>query len=159
MSRDAEHMLVLDSSALFAMDQLPEEESCCPPGVVRELTKYKDPRLELWGDMLRVSDCTQASIDRVMEFARKTGDSGRLSPVDVTVLALALDVNGTVLSDDYSIQNTARVMGIPCRGVGQTGIKKVEKWNYQCTGCKKWYKEKQDDCPICGSPMRAHRKR
>ena len=63
------------------------------------------------------------------------------------------------LTDDYSIQNTARIMGIPCRGVGQAGIKKVEKWNYQCTGCHKWFKERQDECPVCGSPMRAHRKR
>ena len=50
-------------------------------------------------------------------------------------------------------------MGIPYRAVGQAGIKKVEKWNYQCIGCGKWYKEKMDDCPICGSAMRAHRKR
>jgi len=152
-------MLVLDSSALFAMEQLPEEESCCPPGVIDELTKYKDHRLDLWGDMLRVSDCSPEALAKVEEAARRTGDAGRLSPVDFTVLALAIDVNGTILSDDYSIQNTARVLGIPCRGVGQTGIRKVEKWNYQCTGCRKWYKEKMDECPVCGSPMRAHRKR
>lgn len=152
-------MLVLDSSALFSMDQLPEEESVCPPGVIKELTKYKDPRLELWGDMLRVSDCTEASMKKVEEAAKKSGDNGRLSPVDMTVLALAVDVGGTVLTDDYSIQNTARIMGIPYRAVGQTGIKKVEKWNYQCIGCKKWYKEKMPDCPICGSTMRACRKR
>lgn len=152
-------MLVLDSSALFSMEQLPDEEFCCPPGVIRELEKYKDRRIGLWGDLLRVSDCTEASLKKVEETARKSGDLGRLSPVDMTVLALALDVGGTVLTDDYSIQNTARIMGIPCRGVGQNGITKVEKWNYQCIGCGKWYKEKRDDCPICGSPMRAHRKR
>ena len=93
------------------------------------------------------------------EAARKSGDIGRLSPVDITVLALALDVNGTVMTDDYSIQNTARIMGIPYRAVGQTGITKVEKWNYQCIGCGKWYKEKMPDCPICGSQLRGHRKR
>ena len=111
-------MLVLDSSALFSMEQLPEEESCCPPGVIRELTKYKDHRLDLWGDLLRVSDCTGESMDKVTEAAKKSGDLGRLSPVDMTVLALAIDVNGTVLTDDYSIQNVARIMGIPCRAVG-----------------------------------------
>jgi len=152
-------MLVLDSSALFSMEQLPEEESVCPPGVVDELTKYKDNRLSLWGDLLRVSDCTQASVKKVTEVARKSGDLGRLSPVDITVLALGVDTGGTVLSDDYSIQNVARLMGMPCRSIGTEGIKKVEKWNYQCIGCKKWYKEKMPDCPICGSQMRACRKR
>ena len=63
-------MLVLDSSALFSMEQLPEEESVCPPGVVRELAKYKDHRLDLWGDLLRVSDCTEASVKKVEEAAR-----------------------------------------------------------------------------------------
>jgi UPF0271 protein len=77
----------------------------------------------------------------------------------MTVIALALDVKGTVLSDDFSILNLCTVMGIPSRSVGTEGIKKVEKWNYQCIGCRKWFKEKQDECPICGSPMRAHRKR
>lgn len=152
-------MLVLDSSALFSMENLPDEESCCPPGVIEELTKYKDRRLDLWGDLLRVSDCTKESIRKVEEAAGISGDLGRLSPVDITVLALALDVGGTVMTDDYSIQNTARIMGIPYRAVGQVGITKVEKWNYQCIGCRKWYKEKMGECPVCGSPMKAHRKR
>jgi UPF0271 protein len=152
-------MLVLDSSALFAMAQLPDGECCCPSGVVKELRKYKDSRLDYWEGLLRVMDPTDAALEKVKEAATKTGDIGRLSPVDITVLALAVDVGGEVLSDDYSIQNTARAMGIPCRGVGQAGITRKEKWNYQCTGCGKWYKEKLDECPICGSPLRAHRKR
>lgn len=150
--------LVLDSSALFSMENLPEDH-VCPSGVVSELRKYKDSRLDIWGDMLRVSDCTESSLEAVRETARRTGDLGRLSPVDMTVIALALDVKGTVLSDDFSILNLCTVMGIPNRSVGTGGIKKVEKWNYQCIGCMKWFKEKQDECPICGSPMRAHRKR
>ncbi|MBR7124591.1 MAG: nucleic acid-binding protein [Candidatus Methanomethylophilaceae archaeon] len=151
--------LVLDSSALFSMENLPEEDSVCPPGVVRELTKYKDPRLELWGDMLRTSDCSSEAMKKVEEAARKTGDLGRLSPVDMSVIALALDVDGTVLSDDFSILNVCTVMGIPNRSVGTKGIKKVEKWNYQCIGCKKWYKERSNECPICGSPMKSFRKK
>ena len=77
----------------------------------------------------------------------------------MTVIALALDVNGTVMSDDFSILNLCTVMGIENVPVGTQGIKRVEKWNYRCIGCGKWFKEKADECPICGSPMRAHRKR
>lgn len=152
-------MIIIDSSALFSMDNLPEGEIACPPGVIDELRKYKDPRLNVWGDMLRTSDCTQASIDKVNEVARKSGDAGRLSPVDITVIALALDLNGEIYSDDFSIQNVCSIMKIPYRSVGTNGIKKIEKWNYQCIGCKKWYKEKQDECPICGSKMKAFRKK
>jgi len=141
------------------MEQLPDEESVCPPGVIKELARYKDRRLDLWGDLLKVCDCTAASVQKVTEVARKSGDLGRLSPVDITVIALALDVNGKILSDDYSIQNIARIMDIPYSAIGQRGITKIEKWNYHCTGCGKWFKEKNDVCPICGSPMRGCRRK
>ena len=152
-------VIILDSSALFSMENLPEGDCVCPPGVIDELRKYKDRRLDLWGDMLRVSDCSPESMERVKEEARKSGDLGRLSPVDLTVIALGLDLNGVVYSDDYSIENVCTRLGIQYRPVGTGGIRKVEKWNYQCIGCKKWYKEKMDECPICGSPMKAHRKK
>ena len=152
-------VIVLDSSALFSMEDLPDGDCVCPPGVIDELRKYKDRRLDLWGDMLRVSDCSSESMEKVKEEARKSGDLGRLSPVDLTVIALGLDLSGIVYSDDYSIENVCTRLGIRYRPVGTGGIKKVEKWNYQCIGCKKWYKEKMDECPICGSPMKAHRKK
>ena len=152
-------VIVLDSSALFSMEDLPDGDCVCPPGVVDELRKYKDRRLDLWGDMLRVSDCSPESMEKVKEEAKKSGALGRLSPVDLTVIALGLDLDGIVYSDDYSIENVCTRLGIRYRPVGTGGIKKVEKWNYQCIGCKKWYKEKMDECPICGSPMKAHRKK
>ena len=152
-------ILILDSSAIFSMENLPEGDCICPPGVIEELTKYKDQRLKLWGDMLRVSDCSTSSITRVEEEAKRSGDLGRLSPVDITVIALGLELNGTVWSDDFSIQNVCARLGIQYRAVGTNGIKRIEKWNYQCIGCKRWYKEKADECPICGSPMKSHRKR
>ena len=152
-------MLILDTSAFFTMDWIPEEDFLCPPGVVDELKRYDDPRLALWDDRLKISDFTDESLNKVREEARKTGDLGRLSDVDLSVLALALDMNGTILSDDYSIQNVAKSMGIPYRSVGTTGIGKKFKWNYRCIGCGKWYKERLDDCPICGSGMKAHRKK
>ena len=152
-------MIVLDSSALFAMQDLPQGECVCPPGVIDELRKYKDSRLDLWGDLLGVSDCTPASLEKVKEEARRSGDLGRLSPVDMTVIALGLDMNAEVWSDDFSIENVCARLSIPYRAVGTGGIKKVERWNYQCIGCKRWFKEKADECPVCGSPMKAHRKR
>ncbi len=151
--------MVLDSSAFFSMESLPDEEHACPPGVIRELENHGDPRLALWGDMVRVSDCTGESMERVRDAAGRSGDLGRLSPVDLSVLALALDLDATIWSDDYSIQNVARIMGIGFRPVGMKGIQKVVRWNYQCIGCGKWYKERMPDCPICGSGMRACRRK
>jgi len=141
------------------MEDLPQEDLAVPDGVVDELRKYKDPRLDRWGDLLRVSECTNGSLNKVREAARKSGDAGRLSDVDVSVIALAIDLDGIVLTDDFSIQNVCGIMGIGYRSVGTGGIKRIERWNYRCTGCGKWYKEKENDCPICGASLRAHRKR
>ena len=149
---------VLDSSALFSMEDLPDDH-VCTQGVVDELLKYKDPRVDRWGDLLRVSGCTERSVAKVKDAAKKSGDAGRLSDVDVSVIALAIDINGIVLTDDFSIQNVCKIMGIEYRSVGTEGIKKIEKWNYRCNGCGRWYKEKLNDCPICGSSMRSCRKK
>ncbi|MDR2866044.1 MAG: nucleic acid-binding protein [Methanomassiliicoccaceae archaeon] len=152
-------VLILDSSALFSMEDLPAEDIAVPPGVIDELRRYNDRRLDRWGDLLRVSECTKASLDKVRGAALGSGDAGRLSDVDVSVIALAIDLDGIVLTDDFSIQNVCSIMHIEYRPVGMKGIKKVEKWNYRCNGCGKWYKEKQNDCPVCGSSMKACRKR
>lgn len=152
-------MLILDTSAFFTMDWIPDEDFLCPPGVVDELKRYDDPRLELWDDRLRISDFTKESLEAVKEEAKKTGDLGRLSDVDLSVLALALDMDGTILTDDYSIQNVAKSMGLSYRSVGTAGIKKKFKWNYRCIGCGKWYKDHSEECLICGSEMRAYRKK
>ena len=152
-------VLILDSSALFSMEDLPPGDIAVPQGVVDELRRYKDPRVDRWGDLLRVSECTQRSVSMVNRTATKSGDAGRLSDVDISVIALAIDLGGIVLTDDFSIQNVCSIMKIEYRSVATEGIKKVERWNYRCNGCGKWYKEKTDDCPICGSSMRAHRKK
>ena len=141
------------------MEDLPSEDIAVPPGVVCELEKYNDRRLERWGDLLRVSECTQASVEKVKMIALKSGDAGRLSDVDISVIALAVDLGGTVMTDDFSIQNVCTLMNIEYRSVGTAGIKKTVKWNYRCTGCGRWYKERQDDCPVCGSSMRSYRKK
>ena len=152
-------MIVLDSSAFFSMDALPEEDHVCPLGVIRELEKHEDPRLALWGDMVHVMECSKESLEKVKAAAKSTGDIGRLSPVDMTVLALAVDVGGTIWSDDYSIQNIAAVMGIGFHAIGMSGIKKVLRWKYRCVGCGKVYKESMPDCPICGSQLKTCRRR
>ncbi|MDR0790964.1 MAG: nucleic acid-binding protein [Methanomassiliicoccaceae archaeon] len=151
--------LILDSSALFSMEDLPHDDIAVPGGVIDELRKYKDSRLDRWGDLLRVSECTKASLSKVRDITVKSGDIGRLSDVDMSVIALAVDLGGIVMTDDFSIQNVCRIMGIEYRSVATDGIKKIEKWNYKCNGCGKWYKEKSNDCPICGSSMKACRKR
>jgi len=148
--------LVLDTSALFSMQDLPTDgEAFTTPGVLKELERFGDKRAELWGDLLRVSEPTSPSLKKVREAASRTGDSTRLSPTDAEVLALALELEAVVLTDDYSLQNLATYLGVPYRPVGLKGIKDLRKWRWRCVGCGKIFDKEMPDCPICGSKLKS----
>ena len=152
--------LVLDTSALFSMEDLPRDfDVYVTPAVLEELRKYKDRRIERWGELLRTSDATKASIAKVKEAAKRTGDTSRVSPTDVEVLALAMDLQAVLLTDDYSIQNLAAYLGIPYRPVGLKGIRKVLKWRHKCVGCGRVFDKEMPECPVCGSELRTVRSR
>jgi len=156
MKPDQPTRAVLDTSALFSMQDLPPDiEAYVTPGVLRELEKFGDRRAELWGDLIKVSEPLPASVRKVMEAAARTGDSTRISPTDAEVVALAIDLNATILTDDYSLQNVAAYLGVPYRSVGLRGIKEIRKWRWRCVGCGKVFDKEHPDCPICGSKLKS----
>jgi len=153
---------VLDSSALYLGKDLPEAgEFHVPPSVVAELRRHGlGARLEyLLASRLSVSSPSPGSLARVDAAAQETGDSGRLSPADRDVLALALDLEAEVVSDDYSIQNVADLLQVPVRRMEERGIRARFTWRYRCTGCAKAYERPQPRCEVCGAPVRSVRQR
>ncbi len=154
--------LVLDSSALYYGKDLPDGyELIISPGVVRELEKEgMGPRLEfLLASKLRVYSPEEKHIEKAKLAARATGDISRLSNTDIEVLALALETGYQLVTDDYSIQNTAAELGVPCRGLDQRGITSVWHWEARCIGCGKTFESNVDVCDICGSGTKSSRKR
>ena len=153
---------VLDTSVLYYGKDLPDGFECViTPGVVRELEKEgMGDRLELlMATRIRVSSPSASSLKKVREESEKTGDSRRLSEADKELLALALDLGYELLTDDYSIQNLARVLGVPARGMDQKGIAEVFEWQARCKGCGKVFSTDVRTCDICGSETRTRRKR
>jgi UPF0271 protein len=108
---------------------------------------------------LSIQEPSKEALMKVRKASQGTGDDARLSEADLTVLALALDTGGTILTDDYSIQNLATSMGIPFRTISQKGIQGLFKWNYRCKGCRKVFSCAQKECPVCGSEVRSWRSR
>lgn len=154
--------LVLDTSALYYGKDFPQGyELVITPGVARELDKEgMAERLELLlATRIRISSPTRKSLDSVRRAAEQTGDSRRLSPTDTEVLALALELGYQLVTDDYSIQNTAAVLGVSCRGIEQEGITKVLKWKARCIGCGRTYDPDVEVCSVCGSPTRTSSRR
>jgi UPF0271 protein len=152
--------LVLDASAVLSGMPLPDDgDLLLPPLVEKELGHaWARRKLEyLKGVRLAVQEPSRAATEAIKAKCRATGDDARLSAADIQVLALAFEAGATILTDDYSIQNTASVLGIPYRPVSQKGIGAVFVWSYRCTGCRKVFDQNLPECPICGSKLKSHR--
>ncbi|NYT11003.1 MAG: nucleic acid-binding protein [Methanomassiliicoccales archaeon] len=148
---------VLDASALFLLQEMPIGEVYTSPGVLRELEAHNDNRIPFLSELLNILTPSKESLDAVGVAAIETGDDARLSPVDLELLALAFELEATLMSDDYSIQNLASHMGIAFVPAGKKGISKKLRWRYKCTGCGRIWRDLHKDCPICGAPLRSFR--
>lgn len=151
---------VLDSSALLTGRQFPED-SLTVPEVLTELRRHgMTPQLEaILATQVTVSSPSPEAIARVRSVATSTGDLHRLSRTDIALLALALDIRGTLVTDDYSIQNVSQALGIPFETVMERGIREQWTWSYRCTGCGKPWTEWHEECPTCGAELRTVRVR
>ncbi len=151
--------LILDTSALLSgMDF--EGELYTSQHILDELRRQgTDPRMEaLLETKVQLREPSAKAIAETRRKAAATGDVRRLSPTDVQVLALALDLRGTVVTDDYSIQNVAKELGVPYRGAGLAEIREGVEWHYRCTGCGRYFQEPLETCPVCGSPVKTTRR-
>ncbi|OYT26801.1 MAG: hypothetical protein B6U97_03065 [Candidatus Altiarchaeales archaeon ex4484_96] len=87
--------------------------------------------------------------------AKETGDLGRLSDVDLELLALAWEKKYLLVSDDYSIQNMCMHLDIQYMTGSAKGITNRVKWSMICSGCAREYEYniKNKICPVCGSDL------
>lgn len=150
---------VLDSSAIFTCKGFDSRsELNTTPNVLKEIKAGGRVRKHLeflLAAGLKVREPNNLYVNRVQEVAGVTGDIGKLSDTDISIIALALETGAVIISDDYAIQNVARVMRIEYLGLGQDVIKKVLHWEYKCTGCGRKLPDKKMECPVCGHNARA----
>ncbi len=148
---------VIDSSALYYGKDIPGDRECVvTPGVVQELRRHDmGDRVEmLLETKIRELSPSILSVKTVREAAAKTGDSRRLSETDVEVLALALELGYQVITDDYSMQNLARTLGVETVAMEQAGIAEAVEWQAKCSGCGKAFPADVKICDVCGSPTK-----
>lgn len=152
---------VLDASAFINGFQLETKNNFTVPEITSEIKDFEsrlkfDTAIE--ENRLNIQDVTRDSVDAVDEIISESGDVLRLSVPDKKLISLAYMFHKQgkyvkVISDDYTIQNTLKIIGIPYSGIITEGIKEVYNWKKVCEGCKKEYGEDYpfDDCEICGS--------
>lgn len=92
--------------------------------------------------LITIKEPDSHDIKEVEKVIKESGDVLRLSDADKQVLALAISLKRdnmipTVVTDDYSIQNVLKIMGISYRSVLTKGIEDVVGWVKFCKGCKR----------------------
>jgi UPF0271 protein len=153
---------VLDTSAILSgKDFSADFELFTSPKILDELKPGRmKRRLDyLLESGLKVMSPSKEAIETVEDCAKKTGDSARVTDADIEILSLALELEATVLSDDYSIQNLASILNVKFQGIAQEGITKVIEWRFRCKGCGRFWEEMHDSCPVCGSELKTIKKK
>ena len=82
---------------------------------------------------------------------KETGDLDVLSAIDQKLLALGYELEGIIISDDFSIQNVALYMKLEVISCSGNKIKELRIWQYKCSACNKISKKKKETCEVCGS--------
>lgn len=154
---------VLDASAFINGFQITSNKNFTVPEITAEIKDFKS-RLKLDNvvneGLLVIKDVPFEYTSSVNDIISVSGDILRLSEADTKLISLAymLCQNGEevkVITDDYTIQNTLKIMKIPYSGILTEGIKGVYNWKKVCEGCKKEFDDDYpfDDCEICGSKI------
>lgn len=165
-SDEKNKIYVLDSSAIIGgyNPNLANAQHFTIPDIFEEITDEHSRiilDLAISNQTVKIRKPTPASIESAKNAAKNTGDRSTLSAVDIEVLALALDLKKEnrypiILTDDYSLQNVAEILGIPFKTIIREGIKQRFIWTKRCTSCKKQYPETYSDeiCEICGGKLK-----
>ena len=154
---------MLDASAFINGFQLESENNFTVPEITAEIKDFESKLtmdLAIEDGKLHIRDVPARYVDCIDDLIAESGDVLRLSVPDKKLIALAYmlfkqDENVMVISDDYTIQNTLKIIGINYSGVLTEGIKEIYNWKKVCEGCKKEYDQDYpfDDCEICGSKI------
>ena len=154
---------VLDASAFINGFKPTSKNNFTVPEITAEIKDFESRLVydsAVDEGILTVQDVTGDYIDKTDEIISQSGDILRLSIPDKKIIALALMLmdegkSVKVISDDYTIQNTLKIINVPYSGIITEGIKEIYNWKKVCRGCKREFAEDYpfDDCDVCGSKI------
>lgn len=167
MNQAEQKYFVLDTSA-FIMGYDPSvvhARQVTTPAVEAELLSNAVIRLRLQlareTNKLEFRTASPQFMQQIIEAIQQTGDAGRLSDVDIELLAVALELQEQgysviVVSDDYSIQNVANQLRITYTSLSTLGIRYQFQWINYCPGCYRKYPASTTTphCDYCGTRLK-----
>ncbi len=157
----SDNVYVLDASAIIGGFSSKESQNFITASVISEIKDFKSKlylESAIEDGSITIIEPESVDIKNVSDIIIKSGDVLRLSDVDKNLVALAFKLkrehkNPLVVTDDYSMQNVLKIVGMPYRSVLTEGINEIYGWVKICKGCKKKYPPEYvfDECEICGT--------
>ena len=145
-------MFILDTCAFFTQKH-PEGEFLTVPGIENEIVNKQSKQYfeNMLSIKLKVSKASENSYNIIKKQAKETGDYDVLSKIDLDIIALGYESKGTIVTDDFAIQNVALALELKFVSCSDKIITEKRFWRYKCTACNHKEKEKRKDCPVCGN--------
>lgn len=160
-------VVVLDTSAFVAgFDPFSiSEEQYTVPMVKEEFAgspmAWTRLKTAIENGKVKIQTPQKEFLERVKSSANAVGNAFFLSETDLQVLALALQLKmrgaaPLIATDDYSIQNVAKHLGIEFASLATFGIRHPIKWVRYCPACHRKYPTdyKFERCAICGTELK-----
>ena len=149
---------VLDSSAFYAgIPFSSNEPSYITSLVYNEIEHIKKDhdaiQILIETKRLTINEPEDRFVTSTIDAAKKSGDFSNLSDEDISTIALSLQLNADLVTDDFAVSNVAKSINIKVIPVMTNGIKNVVIWKYYCPGCKTNF-SKITECPKCGNKLK-----
>ncbi|MFQ5475937.1 MAG: NOB1 family endonuclease [Nitrosopumilus sp.] len=149
---------ILDASAFYAGVPFRSSNDCYTTSLVYDEIKHIKKNHDALGTLLetnrlKIREPDKKSTDIAVKAAKDTGDFPQLSKQDISIIALCIEMNGEIISDDFAISNVAKNLDLKISPIMTQGIKDVGKWVHYCPGCRTNHTSGKE-CPTCGTPLK-----
>ena len=149
---------ILDASAFYAGVPFRTSNDCYTTTLVYDEIKHIKKNHDALGTLLetnrlKIREPSQKSIDSAIQAAKNTGDYPQLSKQDMSIIALCIETQGEIITDDFAISNVIKNLGLNILPIMTKGIKDVGKWIHYCPGCRTNHPNGVE-CPICATPLK-----
>ncbi|MFB5619566.1 MAG: NOB1 family endonuclease [Nitrosopumilus sp.] len=149
---------ILDASAFYAGVPFRSSDDCFTTSLVYDEIKHIKKNHDALGTLLetnrlKIREPDLESTKKAIHASKETGDFPQLSKQDISIIALCIETNGHIISDDFAISNVAKNLGLKILPIMTKGIKDVGKWVHYCPGCRTNHSS-GTECPACGTPLK-----
>jgi len=149
---------ILDASAFYAGVPFRSSNDCYTTSLVYEEIKHIKKNHDALGTLLetnrlKIREPNSESLKAAIKSSKDTGDFSQLSKQDISIIALGIEMNGQIISDDFAISNVAKNIGLEIMPIMTKGIEDVGKWVHYCPGCRTNHTT-GTECPMCGTPLK-----